>query len=43
MTYGDGDGVQLGPLTSLDVAAHEMSHGVTSSTANLTYSGSPAG
>ena len=43
MTYGDGDGVQLGPLTSLDVAAHEMSHGVTSSTANLTYSGESGG
>ncbi|WP_433231128.1 M4 family metallopeptidase [Actinomadura formosensis] len=43
MTYGDGDGTQLGPLTSLDVAAHEMSHGVTSSTANLTYSGESGG
>jgi zinc metalloprotease ZmpA len=43
MTYGDGDGSQLGPLTSLDVAAHEMSHGVTSSTANLTYSGESGG
>lgn len=43
MTYGDGDGTQLGPLTSLDVAAHEMSHGVTGSTANLTYSGESGG
>ncbi|TYB43516.1 M4 family metallopeptidase [Actinomadura chibensis] len=43
MTYGDGDGAQLGPLTSLDVAAHEMSHGVTSATANLTYSGESGG
>lgn len=43
MTYGDGDGVNLGPLTSLDVAAHEMSHGVTTSTANLTYSGESGG
>ncbi|MFI0354722.1 M4 family metallopeptidase [Actinomadura sp. 9N407] len=43
MTYGDGDGTNLGPLTSLDVAAHEMSHGVTSATANLTYSGESGG
>lgn len=43
MTYGDGDGKQLGPLVSLDVAGHEMSHGVTSKTAALTYSGEPGG
>jgi zinc metalloprotease ZmpA len=43
MTYGDGDGTQLGPLVSLDVAGHEMSHGVTSKTAALTYSGEPGG
>ncbi|GAA3237337.1 M4 family metallopeptidase [Actinocorallia longicatena] len=43
MTYGDGDGTKLGPLTSLDVAGHEMSHGVTSATANLTYSGESGG
>ncbi|TDB82856.1 M4 family peptidase [Actinomadura sp. KC216] len=43
MTYGDGDGTNFGPLTSLDVAAHEMSHGVTSATANLTYSGESGG
>ncbi|MFF3738840.1 M4 family metallopeptidase [Streptomyces sp. NPDC002566] len=43
MTYGDGDGTQLGPLVSLDVAGHEMSHGVTSKTANLTYSGESGG
>ena len=42
MTYGDGDGADFGPLVSLDVAGHEMSHGVTENTANLTYSGSPA-
>ena len=39
MTYGDGDGVDYGPLVSLDVAGHEMSHGVTENSANLTYSG----
>ena len=33
MTYGDGDGVNYGPLVSLDVAGHEMSHGVTENTA----------
>ncbi|WP_338683331.1 M4 family metallopeptidase [Streptomyces acidiscabies] len=43
MTYGDGDGTQLGPLVALDVAGHEMSHGVTSKTANLTYSGESGG
>jgi len=43
MTYGDGDGVNFGPLVSLDVAAHEMSHGVTTATANLTYSGESGG
>ncbi|MFI5757274.1 M4 family metallopeptidase [Streptomyces sp. NPDC051569] len=42
MTYGDGSG-NASPLTSLDVAAHEMSHGVTSATANLTYSGESGG
>ncbi|MBW8731175.1 MAG: M4 family metallopeptidase [Terrabacter sp.] len=38
MRYGDGDGVSYGPLVSLDVAGHEMTHGVTSATAGLTYS-----
>uniref|UniRef100_A0AAU2A662 Neutral metalloproteinase n=1 Tax=Streptomyces sp. NBC_00093 TaxID=2975649 RepID=A0AAU2A662_9ACTN len=43
MTYGDGDGTTFGPLVSLDVAGHEMTHGVTSATADLTYSGEPGG
>ena len=43
MTYGDGDGTSFTPLVSLDVAGHEMSHGVTSRTANLTYSGESGG
>ena len=43
MTYGDGDGVTFNPFDSLDVAGHEMSHGVTSRTANLTYSGESGG
>ncbi|HZF88058.1 M4 family metallopeptidase [Streptomyces sp.] len=42
MTYGDGEG-NLKPLTSLDVAAHEMTHGVTSNTAGLNYSGESGG
>ncbi|MFI1222119.1 MULTISPECIES: M4 family metallopeptidase [unclassified Streptomyces] len=42
MTYGDGSG-NVKPLTSLDVAAHEMSHGVTSVTAGLVYSGESGG
>jgi Zn-dependent metalloprotease len=43
MTYGDGDGTNYGPLTSLDVAGHEMSHGVTENTAGLDYSGESGG
>ncbi|MBT2468893.1 M4 family metallopeptidase [Streptomyces sp. ISL-66] len=37
MTYGDGAN-NLKPLTSLDVAGHEMSHGLTAATAKLNYS-----
>ncbi len=43
MTYGDGNGTSFGPLVSLDVAGHEMSHGVTENTAGLTYSGESGG
>lgn len=42
MTYGDGAS-NAHPLTALDVAAHEMSHGVTAATANLSYSGESGG
>ncbi|MFJ7017835.1 M4 family metallopeptidase [Streptomyces sp. NPDC101117] len=42
MTYGDGAGNNH-PLTALDVAAHEMSHGVTAATAGLVYSGESGG
>jgi hypothetical protein len=42
MTYGDGAS-NLHPLVELDVAGHEMSHGVTENTANLTYSGESGG
>jgi Zn-dependent metalloprotease len=41
MTYGDGNNFL--PLVSLDVAGHEMSHGVTSRTAGLVYSGESGG
>ncbi|MFF3320874.1 M4 family metallopeptidase [Streptomyces sp. NPDC002889] len=42
MTYGDGSG-NAKPLTSIDVAAHEMTHGLTSVTAKLVYSGESGG
>ncbi|MBD0740940.1 M4 family metallopeptidase [Streptomyces sp. CBMA152] len=42
MTYGDGNG-NSAPLTSLDVAGHEMSHGLTAATAKLNYSGESGG
>lgn len=43
MTYGDGDGKSLRPLVAIDVTAHEMTHGVTSRTAKLVYSGESGG
>ncbi|MDH6707783.1 Zn-dependent metalloprotease [Kitasatospora sp. MAA19] len=42
MSYGDGNG-DAAPLTEIDVAGHEMSHGVTAATANLNYSGESGG
>lgn len=42
MTYGDG-GLIFKPLVSVDVAGHEMSHGVTSATAGLYYFGDAGG
>lgn len=41
MTYGDGSDFKQ--LASMDVAAHEMSHGVCANTADLNYSGEPGG
>ncbi len=38
MTYGDGNGSTSLPLTALDICGHEISHGLTSFTANLDYS-----
>jgi Zn-dependent metalloprotease len=38
MVYGDGDGVQSGPLAlALDVTAHELTHAVTDSESGLVY------
>jgi Zn-dependent metalloprotease len=41
MTFGDGSVFKT--LTALDVATHEMGHGVCSSTANLAYTGESGG
>ncbi|WP_176016243.1 M4 family metallopeptidase [Burkholderia sp. BCC0398] len=45
MAYGDGEpGTRLPkPVVSVDIAGHEMSHGVTEATANLNYSGDAGG
>ena len=42
MTFGDG-GSTFYPLVSLDVSAHEVSHGFTEQNSNLTYSGQSGG
>jgi len=39
MVYGDGDGSTFSPLVALDIAGHEMTHGVTQFTAGLVYQG----
>ncbi|MFJ4778060.1 M4 family metallopeptidase [Streptomyces sp. NPDC088762] len=42
MVFGDGDGKQFGNLTrSLDVIAHELTHGVTDHTAGFEYHDQP--
>jgi|GEM_PF-928740 len=43
MSYGDGDGVDSGPLTALDIAGHEIAHGLTERTAGLVYRGESGG
>jgi len=43
MTFGDGNGSTENPLVALDVAGHEMTHGVTSRSAELIYSGESGG
>lgn len=42
MSYGDG-GSQFKPVVGLDVAGHEMTHGITSATAGLYYFGDSGG
>ncbi|HEY8210335.1 MAG TPA: M4 family metallopeptidase [Myxococcaceae bacterium] len=42
MDYGDGDG-RVSPLTTLDIAGHEIAHGLTQRTAGLVYSGESGG
>ncbi|MEV3933318.1 MULTISPECIES: M4 family metallopeptidase [unclassified Streptomyces] len=42
MTYGDGAD-DRSALTAIDVAGHEMSHGLTAATANLDYAGESGG
>lgn len=37
MTYGDGDGIDFTPLTSLDIVGHEITHAVTQFSAALVY------
>ena len=42
ITYGDGGtsgGTTYTPLTAMDICGHEITHGVTERTSNLTYSG----
>ncbi|WIG96421.1 M4 family metallopeptidase [Myxococcus sp. SDU36] len=43
MSYGDGDGRTSGPLTALDIAGHEIAHGLTERTAGLIYRGESGG
>ena len=43
MNYGDGDGKNAGPLTTLDIAGHEIAHGLTERTAGLIYEGESGG
>ncbi len=39
MAIGGGDGINYSSLSTLDIVGHEMTHGVTENTANLTYYG----
>src|SRR5512140_3543497 len=43
MNHGDGDGQDASALTALDVAGHEISHGLTERTAGLIYRGESGG
>ena len=37
MTYGDGNGTSITPLTSVDICGHEIAHAVTTNSAGLIY------
>lgn len=41
MLYGDGNGTDVGPFAALDVCGHELTHGLVTHTASLSYSGEP--
>jgi len=41
MTYGDGNGTTTSPLTTMAIAGHEITHGLTSNTCLLYTSPSP--
>jgi Zn-dependent metalloprotease len=43
MSYGDGNATDSGPLTTLDIAGHEITHGLTERTAGLLYRGESGG
>lgn len=43
VSYGDGDGSAFNPLVSLDIVGHEITHGLTQFTANLTYENQSGG
>lgn len=43
MVYGNGDFGVSNPVVAIDVAGHEMSHGVTQATSGLLYSGDAGG
>ncbi len=39
VSFGDGDGTMSTPWATLDMSGHEMTHGVTQYSADLTYAG----
>ncbi len=41
MTYGDGNGSNIGPMAALDIVGHEVTHGLTAMTAQLVYQDEP--
>ncbi len=39
--FGDGDGIDFDPLVTVDISAHEYTHGVTDFESNLVYQSEP--